>query len=123
MRPRLGWAVVASVLVLAACGGGDDGEPATATDRLAAGEEAYQANCALCHGEDLRGTEQGPPFLSAIYLADHHPDASFVAAVEEGVQPHHWTFGPMPAIPSLGRDEIEAITAYVRSVQREEGVE
>ena len=123
MRARTGWAVVASVLVLAACGGGDDGEPATAAERLAAGEKGYRANCALCHGEDLRGTEQGPSFLSAIYLPDHHPDASFVAAVEKGVQPHHWTFGPMPAIPSLGRDDIEAITLYIRSVQREEGVE
>jgi hypothetical protein len=65
----------------------------------------------------------GPSFLDPIYAPGHHPDESFFRAVENGVQPHHWDFGPMPPLSHLDRDDVEAIVAYVRSVQVENGIE
>ncbi|OFW66088.1 MAG: hypothetical protein A2Z12_10225 [Actinobacteria bacterium RBG_16_68_21] len=92
---------------------------------VAAGEQLYQANCAACHGPDLRGTAVGPPFLDVIYAPNHHSDESFQRAAEVGVQPHHWNFGPMPAVGAnagLTRDDVALIVAYVRSEQEAAGI-
>ena len=89
---------------------------------LAAGEALYGANCARCHGERGAGTNQGPTFLTSIYLPSHHADAAFQLAVQRGVTPHHWQFGPMDAVPGLTAEQVAEITAYVRWLQREAGV-
>lgn len=115
---------------LAACGGSDSGTDggarATAGGRdselVAEGEAVYQEVCAACHGEDLKGTDTGPPFLDAIYAPNHHPDEAFYSAVENGVQPHHWDFGAMPAQPSVDPEEVAAIVAYVRDRQARAGI-
>ena len=91
-------------------------------DPDASGRAAYEATCAACHGEELRGTSMGPPFLEAIYAPDHHPDDSFRAAVAQGVPPHHWNFGPMPPQAHISDREIDAIIAYVRARQLEAGI-
>jgi len=121
----------ALVLLLAGCAqDGDDApnqespsaeEPGD-SDLLAQGEALYEDTCALCHGADLEGTDTGPPFLSTIYAPNHHPDESFYAAVANGVQPHHWEFGPMPPQPAVTREQVEAIVAYIRSQQEEAGI-
>jgi mono/diheme cytochrome c family protein len=117
---------LASVILLSliACGGDSGGdEPSSAqTDLVAQGEQAFQANCATCHGTDLRGTETGPPFLDPVYAPDHHPDEAFFAAVENGVQPHHWDFGAMPPQPAVTEEEVRAIVAFVRSEQAAAGI-
>jgi hypothetical protein len=73
-----------------------------------------------------RGRPEGhglrPPFLSVIYAPNHHPDESFYVAVEQGVQPHHWDFGPMPPQPAVTREQVEAIVAYIRSQQEAAGI-
>lgn len=104
-----------------ACGG-DDGNGDGPTDPIAKGSELFQANCSLCHGTDLRGTQTGPPFLDPIYAPNHHPDEAFFAAVENGVQPHHWDFGPMPPQPAVSEEDVEAIVAYIRSEQEAAGI-
>jgi mono/diheme cytochrome c family protein len=86
------------------------------------GKTLFEQTCAACHGTDLQGTTMGPPFLDPIYAPNHHPDESFYAAIENGVQPHHWDFGPMPAQPSVSADDAAAIIAYVRSEQTEAGI-
>lgn len=90
---------------------------------LVAGEAAYVANCAGCHGIAAAGTPQGPPLAHVVYEPSHHGDASFAAAVTRGVRAHHWRFGNMPPQPQVSPEQIEAITAYVRWVQRERGIE
>lgn len=117
---------VAAVAVLAgvlAAGCGEDAAD-TPAERIAEGERLFQGEgtCATCHGRDLRGTTMGPPFLDEVYAPNHHPDASFLAAVRNGVQPHHWDFGPMPPLPHLSDEDVEAIVAYVRSVQQRNGI-
>jgi mono/diheme cytochrome c family protein len=87
------------------------------------GSALYVERCAACHGTDLRGTGMGPSQLSIVYEPNHHPDESFRAAIRDGVSPHHWDFGPMPAVSGLDDDEITAIIAYIREVQQREGFE
>ena len=86
------------------------------------GEEAYRRHCAGCHGPSAAGTTRGPPLAHRYYEPSHHADASFLLAVRNGVAAHHWRFGDMPPQPQVGDDEVKAITAYVRWVQREVGI-
>lgn len=114
-------------LLAVACGGAapDQGPdiPQQDPELVAAGDGLYQAHCASCHGADLRGTDQGPSQLSIVYEPSHHSDAAYLLAVQRGVQPHHWTFGPMPPIPDLTPEDVEAIVAFVREQQRISGFE
>lgn len=112
------------VVVVAACGAANDRVAIPADpDQLADGAGLYQASCAECHGTDLRGTDQGPSHLSQVYEPNHHGDASFLLAVRQGSRGHHWNFGDMAPIEGLSDDDVAAITAYVRSVQEEQGFE
>jgi mono/diheme cytochrome c family protein len=127
------WLTLVWVLVAAAaCGGDSDGEtsetqtPSAAgaydPELVAEGEAAYKQTCAMCHGDDLKGTDSGPPFLDPIYAPNHHPDEAFFAAAANGVQPHHWDFGPMPPQTDVTPEEVQAIVAYVRTQQIEAGI-
>ena len=87
----------------------------------AEGESLFQAHCASCHGTDARGTDQGPSFLSRVYEPSHHGDAAFLLAVRNGSPQHHWQFGDMQPVAGLTDEDVAAITAYVREVQRVEG--
>lgn len=87
------------------------------------GGELYQANCASCHGGDLRGTEKGPSHLSKFYEPNHHSDEGFRLAIINGAQQHHWNFGNMPPVEGLNDGDIDSIIAYVRSQQIEQGFE
>ena len=87
-----------------------------------AGARLFAANCAICHGENATGTERGPPLLHKIYEPGHHPDASFYRAVEQGVMSHHWRFGHMAPVPGLSRQDVAKIIAFVRELQRANGI-
>ncbi len=92
-------------------------------DLIAAGGPLYQANCAECHGSDLRGTDLGPSHLSIVYQPNHHGDIAFVLAARNGVNQHHWRFGDMLPVPGLNDDDLDAIIAFVRENQRIFGFE
>ena len=87
------------------------------------GDSLFSVNCASCHGESARGTEQGPPLLHIIYEPSHHSDASFVLATQRGVAAHHWRFGDMPPQPQLDSTTLRKIIGYVRWAQREVGID
>jgi mono/diheme cytochrome c family protein len=101
-------------------------DQAVATDRdpaaIAAGAELYAANCAVCHGADLRGSATGPPFLDVIYAPNHHGDEAFQRAVVGGVVAHHWNFGNMQPVDGLARDDVAKIIEFVRSEQEANGI-
>jgi mono/diheme cytochrome c family protein len=123
-RPRWWSTAVASLVVLAAAGCGDDGGAGNGGEALSEGESLYQQRCAVCHGDDLRGTNTGPSLLSVVYEPGHHPDELFRTAIRQGVPAHHWNFGDMPPMGhGLDDDSIDAVIAYVRSVQDAEGFE
>jgi mono/diheme cytochrome c family protein len=111
--------LLAAGLFAVGCGS----ETVDSDDVVADGAALYAANCASCHGEDLRGTDKGPSHLSVVYEPSHHPDESFQAAIEQGVQAHHWDFGDMAPVTGLDRSAIDAIIAYIREVQTREGFE
>ncbi|MBI4714617.1 MAG: cytochrome c [Nitrospirae bacterium] len=106
---------------------GEEGEKAAsaapAPKAFQKGESLYNGKCASCHGTRGVGTDQGPPFVSRIYEPNHHGDEAFQRAVQIGVRPHHWNFGPMPPVPGLNREETTAIIGYIRWFQRPAGIE
>jgi mono/diheme cytochrome c family protein len=118
-------ALIAVALVVTAC----SGDPAPTADPsrdpalVAEGNELFMANCAQCHGFDLRGTNTGPSLLSEVYEPGHHGDGAFLVAVQTGAPQHHWSFGPMPPVEGLTAEDIEAIVAFVRDRQETEGFE
>ena len=120
----VGAGLTVGIIAIAMSVGGED--PARATDRdpetVALGARLYAADCAVCHGTDLRGTATGPPFLNSIYAPNHHADEAFQRAVAFGVVPHHWNFGPMEPRPGLTREEVAAIVAFVRAEQEAAGI-
>ena len=97
--------------------------PGTLSARAQAGRKTYDANCASCHGRDAAG-QQGvaPPLVHVIYEPGHHGDESFQRAVARGVRAHHWRFGNMPPVEGLSRRDVAAIVAYVRELQRANGI-
>jgi mono/diheme cytochrome c family protein len=114
-------AVIVIVVAVSLDGGGGDRAPSDPGD-IAQGEALYLRHCAACHGSDLAGTAQGPPFLDVIYAPNHHADEAFQRAVAFGVVQHHWDFGPMPPIPGLSRDEVASIVAFIRAQQQAAGI-
>lgn len=109
-------------LLVTACGAAGSDTPQAAPDPER-GEELFAMNCAVCHGTAASGSAQGPPLVHVIYEPGHHPDELFHRAVQQGVAPHHWDYGPMPAIPGLDESDVDDIIAYVRGLQRDAGIE
>jgi len=96
--------------------------PALSSDAKV-GRNLFDANCAACHGKNAVGSENGPPLVDMIYKPSHHADFSFQLAVKRGVRAHHWKFGNMPPVPSIGDPKIALITKYVRELQRANGIQ
>jgi len=98
--------------------------PDEVSARAQMGKTAFEAACAACHGQNGAGNvNAGPPLVHKIYEPSHHGDMSFQLAVQNGVRAHHWKFGNMPAQDGLTKAEVTAIIAYVRELQRENGIE
>ncbi len=89
----------------------------------AIGQSIFEESCASCHGPDGGGVEgAGPPLVHVIYEPSHHSDESFQRAVSMGVRSHHWRFGDMPSVQGLTRGDVAMIIAYIRDVQRANGI-
>ena len=96
--------------------------PINLSAAAAAGRPAFAANCAACHGDWAGGTDKGPPLVHSLYEPNHHTDASFRVAVRVGVRPHHWSFGPMFPLEGVTDADLAAIIAFVRELQRANGI-
>ncbi len=87
------------------------------------GKVAFEAKCAACHGANAVGqTDVAPPLVHKIYEPSHHADEAFQRAVSLGVRQHHWPFGIMPPVEGLTRGDVTLIIAYVRELQRANGI-
>ncbi len=97
--------------------------PETMSDEARMGARAFEAKCVACHGENAAGVMgSGPSLVHKIYEPSHHADYAFEMAVRNGVRAHHWRFGDMAPVAGLTGADIRAITAYVRELQRANGI-
>lgn len=87
-----------------------------------AGAALFETNCAACHGADGGGTEAGPPLIHKIYEPGHHADGAFYLAAQRGARAHHWQFGDMPPVEGVSEADLAKIIAFVREVQRANGI-
>lgn len=124
-------AVVAAIIVWRFAGPAREGDGAAMAavmvpelSALAAlGKTLFDANCADCHGANAAGQDGvAPPLVHIIYEPSHHSDASFHLAVQNGVRAHHWSFGDMPPVEGVGEADVTAIIAYIRELQRANGI-
>lgn len=87
------------------------------------GEAAFETYCQRCHGENAAGKDGfGPPLVHRIYVPGHHSDAAFFSAAANGARAHHWGFGDMPPVEGISAAEVEVVVAYVRALQRANGI-
>ena len=86
------------------------------------GREAFDANCAKCHGKNAAGTGKGPPLIHRLYTPGHHGDQAFFVAVKRGARKHHWPYGDMKALPDVTDAGITGIVKYVRELQVANGI-
>ena len=97
--------------------------PASFTEQEQMGQRAFDAACASCHGTNAQGRQDiAPPLVHKIYEPSHHGDASFLRAAQNGVRAHHWRFGDMPPVSGVTRAEVMDIVAYIRALQRVNGI-
>ncbi|MFT5721325.1 MAG: mono/diheme cytochrome c family protein [Motiliproteus sp.] len=92
------------------------------SSRAAAGQQVFNKECGSCHGLNGAGTREGPPLIHDIYNPGHHGNRSFSSAVTRGVQQHHWPYGNMPAQPDVGFSDMAGIVAFIREVQKHNGI-
>ena len=141
-RPVVGLAVAAAVGVGAYLyfgASGREAEPDTDRERAAlveivlpqslsaraqSGKRLFDEHCVTCHGPSAVGQEGlGPPLVHIVYEPGHHGDEAFQRAVAIGVRRHHWPFDHMPPVEGLSRDEVALIVAYIRELQRANGID
>ena len=94
----------------------------TLSETAAMGEKTFNRQCIECHGENAGGSSNGPPLIHPFYRPGHHADGAFVNAISKGVRQHHWQFGPMPTQPKVMAEEVRPLIAYIREVQRANGI-
>ncbi|AXI46513.1 cytochrome C [Sulfitobacter sp. SK012] len=98
--------------------------PETLSQNAQIGKLGFEAKCAACHGANAAGQDGvAPPLVHIIYEPSHHGDESFQRAASMGVRGHHWTFGDMPPVEGVTKGDVTMITAYVRELQRANGID
>ncbi len=97
--------------------------PAEFSSEATIGKRVFDAKCAACHGENAAGQNGvAPPLVHQIYEPNHHGDQAFLSAARNGVTSHHWNFGNMPPIEGLTDGDVKYIAAYIRALQKENGI-
>ena len=97
--------------------------PSQLSQQAALGKSIFEAKCSECHGENAAGRNGvAPPLVHKIYEPSHHSDMAFVLAAQNGVRAHHWNFGSMPKIEGLTQGDVKMVAAYVRELQRANGI-
>lgn len=97
--------------------------PETLSAAAQSGKRLFDENCISCHGPNAVGHEElGPPLVHIIYEPGHHGDEAFQRAVALGVRRHHWPFDNMAPVEGLSRGDVALIIAYIRELQRANGI-
>ena len=97
--------------------------PETLSQNAQIGKFGFEAKCAACHGLNAAGQDGvAPPLVHIIYEPSHHGDEAFQRAAAMGVRGHHWPFGDMPPVDGINRADVTMIIAYIRELQRANGI-
>ena len=97
--------------------------PESLSQNAQIGQLGFEAKCAACHGLNAAGQDGvAPPLVHIIYESSHHGDEAFQRAAAMGVRGHHWPFGDMPAVEGVTRGDVTMIIAYIRELQRANGI-
>ena len=97
--------------------------PESLSQNAQIGQLGFEAKCAACHGLNAAGQDGvAPPLVHIIYEPSHHGDEAFQRAAELGVRGHHWPFGNMSPIEGVTRGDVTMIIAYIRELQRANGI-
>jgi cytochrome c2 len=97
--------------------------PGNMSEAAISGKKVFEENCVSCHGDDASGRNGlAPPLIHKIYEPSHHGDRAFYSAAANGVRGHHWRFGDMPAIEGVTQDDVRKVIAYIRELQRANGI-
>jgi cytochrome c len=97
--------------------------PETLSQNAQIGKLGFDAKCAACHGANAAGQDGvAPPLVHIIYEPSHHGDEAFQRAAAMGVRAHHWRFGDMPPVDGITRGDAKMIIAYIRELQRTNGI-
>ena len=97
--------------------------PATLSQNAQIGKRGFEAKCAACHGLNAAGQDGvAPPLVHIIYEPSHHGDEAFQRAAAMGVRGHYWPFCDMPPVEGVTRGDVTMIIAYIRELQRANGI-
>jgi cytochrome c oxidase cbb3-type subunit 2 len=91
---------------------------------IAAGENIFAKNCAVCHGENAKG-DIGPDLTDNVFLYAEGdvPDDDYFEIINNGTTPgmieegRTAKGGMIPFKDTLSKDEIWSVVAYIRSIQ------
>ena len=81
------------------------------TGNAGAGAEMYDYSCAVCHGDDRRGSP--PSFPSLLGVGGRLSDAEITSAIRNGK-------GRMPSFSSLTDKDLEVLLAYLKTGEDQE---
>ena len=97
--------------------------PAELSTDAQIGKRIFEVSCAACHGQNAAGQNGvAPPLVHITYEPNHHSDAAFIIAAQNGVRAHHWDFGNMPPIEGVTQADVQFIARYIRELQRANGI-
>lgn len=114
---RMRLALTALGLLAGACAAHGGGEAARSASenaaRIAAGRAIAETQCVGCHAIGADGESHNPQAPAFRTLAERYPGSTLDDILSFGLLEGH------PAMPDFGfdRTELDAITAYLRSVQ------
>ena len=83
---------------------------------------AFASECAGCHGRRARGTERGPDLIHPDYGPSARSDAQFRRAVREGMPARRGGYGDMPPVEGVSERRLERMIAFLRELQRADGI-
>jgi cytochrome c len=83
------------------------------------GEVVFNTFCISCHG--LHGTgivKAGPALLDTLFGPAQVSDDAMISAMDRGASQRNFSFGAMPPVQRLSREDAVQVVNYVRWLQR-----
>jgi mono/diheme cytochrome c family protein len=121
-RRLVSWLIIFTALAATPLAGQQTPRPAGVTDSaIAWGRHLFHgsANCAACHGNDGRGTDDGPALTGAIWFHGPGTYEWLIDQINRGLSAHEtWTRKPMPmrGWTNMPDADVRAVAAYVWSI-------